>query len=136
MPYWLIGLVVLSLCFVLAFVIYGLWPKGSFVLIYLFAFVYILVVDGLEIVVSNYSNTMQQAMFVIYFFILILILLSGLFTSIKSMPLWAQYLTIFNPLRYFIEALREIYLKASIFSELYTHFLALLAFAVFLIFGR
>lgn len=130
-PYWLIGLCVLSLCFLLAFIIYGLLPKGSFVLIYLFACAYILVVAGLGLVVSNYSNTMQQAMFVIYFFVLILILLSGLFTSIKSMPLWAQYLTIFNPLRYFIEALREIYLKGSHFIELYTHFLALLAFATF-----
>ncbi|KAA6227241.1 MULTISPECIES: ABC transporter permease [unclassified Campylobacter] len=128
-PYWIIGLLVVSLCFILAFLVYGLLPKGSFLLIYLFVFVYILVITGFGLVISNYSNTLQQAMFVTYFFILILILLSGLMTSIKSMPLWAQNITFLNPLRYFIEALRLIYLKGSGISNLWPNLLILLAFA-------
>lgn len=112
-PYWIMGIVVVSLCFLLAFVVYGFASRGGYGSIFVFALVYILVVTGLGLVISNYSNTMQQAMFVSYFFILILILLSGLFTSIKSMPLWAEMLTLANPLRYFIESLRAIFLKGD-----------------------
>lgn len=112
-PYWIMGIVVISVCFLLAFVVYDFASKGGYGSIFVFALVYILVVTGLGLVISNYSNTMQQAMFVSYFFILILILLSGLFTSIKSMPLWAQMLTLANPLRYFIESLRAIFLKGD-----------------------
>lgn len=112
-PYWIMGIVVISVCFLLAFVVYGFASKGGYGSIFVFALVYILVVTGLGLVISNYSNTMQQAMFVSYFFILILILLSGLFTSIKSMPLWAEMLTLANPLRYFIESLRAIFLKGD-----------------------
>ena len=112
-PYWIMGIVVISVCFLLAFVVYGFASKGGYGSIFVFALVYILVVTGLGLVISNHSNTMQQAMFVSYFFILILILLSGLFTSIKSMPLWAQMLTLANPLRYFIESLRAIFLKGD-----------------------
>lgn len=112
-PYWIMGIVVISVCFLLAFVVYGFASKGGYGSIFVFALVYILVVTGLGLVISNYSNTMQQAMFVSYFFILILILLSGLFTSIKSMPFWAEMLTLANPLRYFIESLRAIFLKGD-----------------------
>lgn len=119
-PFWILGLVVLSLCFLLAWAVYGLTPKGGYALAYAFAVMYILVVTGMGLVISNYSNTMQQAMFVAYFFILILILLSGLFTSVKSMPFWAQILTYFNPLRYFIESLRYIFLKGGSLSDLFS----------------
>ena len=112
-PYWIMGIVVISLCFLLAFIVYGFASRGGYGSIFVFALVYILVVTGLGLVISNYSNTMQQAMFVSYFFILILILLSGLFTSIKSMPLWAEMLTLANPLRYFIESLRATFLKGD-----------------------
>lgn len=117
-PYWIIGLIVISICFLLAYLVYGLAPEGSFLSIYLFAIIYILIVTGIGLIISNYSSTMQQAMFVSYFFILILILLSGLFTSIKSMPLFAELLSDINPLRYFILSLRFLYLKGDFSLEL------------------
>lgn len=132
-PYWIMGIVVVSLCFLLAFIIYGFASRGGYGSIFVFALVYILVVTGLGLVISNYSNTMQQAMFVSYFFILILILLSGLFTSIKSMPLWAEMLTLANPLRYFIESLRAIFLKGDSLLDspfLWKDLCALLCFAL------
>lgn len=131
LPYWIIGFVVLSIAFELAYLVYGLAPAGSLGTIYLFAAIYILGVSGLGLVISNYSNTMQQAMFVMYFFMLILILMSGLFTPIHSMPQWAQYITIFNPLKYFMQVMRMVYLKGSGFSELEVQFLALSCFALF-----
>lgn len=130
-PYWIIGFLVLSICFALAALIYGLFPVGSLLTVYLFASIYVLVVSGLGLVISNHSNTMQQAMFVMFFFMLILILMSGLFTPVNSMPEWAQVIAACNPLKYFIDVMRMVYLKGSALTELTTHILALLGFALF-----
>ena len=128
-PYWIIGFVVLSLCMIIARLLYGLIPVGNLLTIYLFASVYILVVSGMGLVVSNSSSTMQQAMFVMFFFVMIFVLMSGLFTPVASMPYWAQKITNFNPLKYFIQVMRLIYLKGSGFSELLPQFFALCGFA-------
>jgi ABC-2 type transport system permease protein len=113
LPYWLIGFVVLTVCFILAWLIYGIVPVGHFLLIYFFAVLFVLVMSGFGLVISNYSATMQQSMFVMWFCLLVVILMSGLFTPISSMPEWAQLITRLNPLRYFMEVMRMVYLKGS-----------------------
>ena len=129
-PYWVIGFIVLGLCMILAALVYGINPAGSLLTIFLFATIYILVVSGFGLIISNYSDTIQQAMFVMFFFIMIFILTSGLFTPVASMPQWAQVITIFNPLKYFMQVMRLVYLKGSAFVELIPQFLALCTFAV------
>ena len=129
-PYWLIGLVVLTICFVLAWLLYGILPAGHFLTIYGLALVFLPVVSGFGLVISNHSATLQQAMFVMWFFMLILILMSGLFTPIHSMPEWAQWITRINPLRYFVEVMRTIYLRGGGFAELFPQLGALLVFAL------
>ncbi len=129
-PYWCVGFLVLTYSMTLAWLAYGLIPAGNLLTIYLFASIYILVVSGLGLVISNKSATMQQALFVMFFFLMIFILMSGLFTPVSSMPMWAQYLTKLNPLRYFIEVMRMVYLKGSSFAELVPYFRALCIFAV------
>jgi len=74
---------------------------------------------------------MQQAMFLMMFFVIVFILMSGLFTPIRSMPEWAQAITAVNPLRYFIEMMRMVYLKGSSLADLTVQLVALAAFAVF-----
>ena len=128
-PYWLIGFVVLTICFILAWLLYGILPAGHFFTIYGFALVFLPVVSGFGLVISNHSATLQQAMFVMWFFMLVLILMSGLFTPIHSMPGWAQWITRINPLRYFVEVMRTIYLRGGGFSELLPQLGALLTFA-------
>jgi ABC-2 type transport system permease protein len=129
-PYWLIGFVVLGLCMVLAALVYGIYPVGNLLTILLFAIIYILVVSGVGLVISNYSDTMQQAMFVMFFFMMVLLLISGLFTPVASMPHWAQIIAAINPLKYFIEVMRLVYLKGSGFAQLIPQFCALCGFAV------
>lgn len=131
-PYWIIGAVVLLICIGIGASVYRLYPVGSLGTIFLFASVYILVVSGMGLVISNYSDTMQQAMFVMFFFIMILLLMSGLFTPVSSMPEWAQKITILNPLKYFMEVMRLVYLKGSAFREMIPQFLALSGFAIVL----
>ncbi|MDR0420095.1 MAG: ABC transporter permease [Prevotellaceae bacterium] len=129
-PYWIIGFVILSICMGIAALVYGLKPAGSLAAIYIYAIIYILVVSGLGIVISNYSSTMQQAMFVMFFFMMTVILLSGLFTPISSMPQWAQTITTINPLKYLMEVMRAIYLKGSGMHELLPQLFALCGFAL------
>ena len=128
-PYWVIGIAVFTFCLTLAALVYGLIPIGNLFTIYLSVFVYILVVSGFGLIVSNHSSTLQQAMFVMFFFLIILILISGLFTPIASMPDWAQTFTLINPLRYFIEIMRMVYLKGSSISHITSQLGALLTFA-------
>ncbi|MDR1553197.1 MAG: ABC transporter permease [Prevotellaceae bacterium] len=131
-PYWVIGFFVLSISFVLAALIYGLYPVGNLWTVYLYAGIYILVVSGLGLVISNHSDTMQQAMFVMFFFMLIMLLLSGLLTPVSSMPDWAQAITKINPLSYFTQIMRSIYLKGSGIKDLLPQLYALSGFAVLL----
>jgi ABC-2 type transport system permease protein len=130
-PYWVIGFVVLTICMLLAYGVYGLYPAGNILIIYLFSLLFILAVSGFGLVVSNYSATMQQALFVMFFFVMIFQLMSGLLTPIRSMPEWAQWITVFNPPRYFIHMMRLMYLKGGTFSDLLTDFGALSGFVVF-----
>lgn len=130
-PYWAIGFVVLTICFVIAFITYGIIPKGNILTIYVFAAVFILSLSGLGLVISNYASTVQQATFMMFFFITSLIFLSGLYTPVESMPGWAQMVSNFSPLKYFIKVMRLVYLKGSGVTELIHSFLSLCGFAVF-----
>ena len=130
LPYWVIGLFVLTVAMIVAWLVYGLTPAGSIGLIYLGAALFILTISGFSLTIANFSETMQQTMFVMFFFIMIFMLMSGLLTPIDSMPDWAQKFTIILPPRYFVEILRSVYLKGTTFVELWTNYLALGIFAI------
>lgn len=129
-PYWCVGLVLLAYAMLLAFLVYGQVPAGNIAVIFLFASLFILVVSSLGLIVSNYSDTTQQAALVMFFFLVIFILMSGLLTPIAGMPSWAKAITTVNPLRYFIEVMRALYLKGSSLTDLLPHFFALATYAV------
>ena len=86
--------------------------------------------SGMGVTIANNSSTMQQTMFVMFFFVMIFILMSGLFTPIESMPTWAQWITYILPPRYFVEVMRSVYLKGTMFIELWPNYVALAVFAV------
>ena len=89
-PYWLIALFVITVCLLLAWLVYGITPVGPVWLIYVLAMLLALFFSSFGLIVSNYSDTMQQAMFVMWFFVVSIMLLSGLFTPTRSMPQWAS----------------------------------------------
>lgn len=132
LPYWLVGVFILTICMGLGVLVYGLAPVGSLGTIYVCSLAYIFVVAGMGLVISNYSDTMQQAMFVMYFFTMILLLMSGLLTPMASMPDWAQWMAAVNPLKYFVEIMRAVYLKGSSLADISGNLYALLGFAVVL----
>ena len=130
LPYWIFGYVVLTVCFGVALFVWKLQPVGSLALIYLFATLFVLGFSGFGLVVSNYAATTQQAMFMIFFFVLSFIFLSGLYTPVANMPDWAQFISSISPLKYIIEVLRMVYLKGSGFRDLLPNGIALLLFAI------
>ena len=130
-PFWVIGFILLSVAMLVGYVVYGLLPVGNLALIYLFAAIYLVIFTGFGLTISSISSTQQQAMLTTFFILIIFILLSGLFTPISSMPQWAQHLTQVNPVRYFIEVIRMIYLKGSTLADLQPHFIVSCLFAVF-----
>ena len=130
-PYWVIGFIVLSICFFVAWLFYGMISVGGYLEIYLFAAIFVLAFSGFGLVISNYASTIQQGMFIMFFFVITFIFLSGLYTPVSSMPEWTQTFSRFSPLRYMVEALRFIFLKGSNFFDLKWHFAALCGFALF-----
>ena len=129
-PFWILGLVVLSIGLLISWVFYSIIPAGSFLLIYAFAALYLLAVLGLGLLLSTFTSTQQQAMLISFFMMMIFILMGGLYTPIDSMPLWAQYFTRLNPVTYFIEVMRMVIMKGSGFSDIRQHFLITAGFAV------
>ena len=124
-PYWLIALFVITVCLLLAWLVYGITPAGPVWLIYVLAMLLALFFSSFGLIVSNYSDTMQQAMFVMWFFVVSIMLLSGLFTPTRSMPQWAYLTTYVNPMHYFIDAIRTVFIRGGGLHETAHQILAL-----------
>ena len=124
-PYWLIALFVITVCLLLAWFVYGITPAGPVWLIYMLAMLLALFFSSFGLIVSNYSDTMQQAMFVMWFFVVSIMLLSGLFTPTRSMPQWAYLTTYINPMHYFIDAIRTAFIRGGGLHETAHQVLAL-----------
>ena len=114
------------MCLLLAWGVYGITSKGPVVLIYLLALLLALFFSSLGLIVSNYSDTMQQAIFVMWFFVVLMLLLSGLFTPTRSMPSWAYATTYVNPMSYFVDAIRTVFVRGGGLSSIWHQVLTLL----------
>ena len=132
-PFVIIGLIQFTLGLVVGRFLFQIPIEGSLLLIYGFAFLFMLLSVGLGLLISAVSDTQQQAMFVVFFCLVIFILLSGLFSSTQDMPQWAQYLNLLNPLKYIIEVGRNVLLKGSTLRDMQSQFFTLLGMAIALI---
>ena len=112
-PYVVVAYTILFTCLLLTRLSYGYSCHGSVLLISLFTLAHIAVMASFGLLISNFSDNTQQAMFVIWFFSMVFMLMSGIFTPIESMPKWAEMITYANPLRYYADAMRSIYLKGG-----------------------
>ena len=131
-PFWVLGMVVLSLGMLIARVVYGIIPAGSILTIYIFSAVYLLAILGLGLLVSTFTSSQQQAMLISFFMMMIFVLLGGLYTSIDSMPAWAKLITKVNPVTYFVDVMRMVVLKGSSLFDIRYHLMVMGGFAVVL----
>lgn len=131
-PFWVIGVFVFTIgLFVIARFAYGIIPVGNIPLLYSFLAIYLIAILGIGLLISTYSETQQQAMSLAFFCMMVFLLMSGLFTSVDSMPAWAKWIAQFNPVTYFIEVMRMVVLKGSGLQDIKQHFIKMFAFAIF-----
>jgi len=115
--------------------IFHLTLAGSLLNLYLLIFLYLFTTLGLGLFVSTIAGTQQQALFLSWFFMVFMILLSGFFIPIDNMPGWLQKITLGNPLRYIMEAVRAIYLKGTPLKYLGSQILPLAGLGLFIFAG-
>ncbi len=130
LPFLIIGMVEFTIGLLIAYFWFNVPILGSVGLLYIFTFVYLILVLGIGMFISTITDTQQQALFLAWFFSVIFILMSGLFTPIESMPGWAQKLTYLNPIKYYVEVIRLVMLKGSSFSSIKTNFLIIVLSAI------
>lgn len=130
-PFWIMGLVTLSLGLLVSWLFYRIVPLGSIGLIYVFGMVFLFTLLGVGLLVSTYAETQTQATFVSFFVMMLFMLLGGLYTPIESMPDWAKLITKINPVAYFIEVMRMVVLKGSGFADVKVQFFSVLGLGVF-----
>jgi ABC-2 type transport system permease protein len=114
-----------------------LWFKipihGNVLLLLASTLIYLLVALGVGLFISTVSSTQQQALMSVFLFFFPANLLSGFIFPIANMPTLVQYITIFNPLRYYIVILRGIFLKGVGFEILWPQILILLIMGILIL---
>ena len=130
-PFWILGMITMTIGMIVAFVIFGIVPQGSYLTVYVFSAVYLLAVLGIGLLISTFSDSQQQATLFAFFFMMIFVLMSGLYTPIESMPNWAKIIAQLNPPMYFVKVIRAVFIKGSHFGDLLPDFLKIIGFAIF-----
>jgi len=129
-PFLIIGVFEMAFGLLVGHLFFNLPMVGSYWVLFLFTTIYLVVALGIGMFLSVISATQQQVMFLAFFFMLTFILMSGLFTPVESMPMWAQKVNIINPYAYFMRVIRMIILKGSGLSDIKNEIYSLLIYAV------
>ena len=117
-PFFIIGLLDLALGLSIGWLAFNIPFEGSLLLFFACAAIFLVAVLGLALFFSTMASTQQQFLFVAFFFVMIFILMSGIFTPTESMPLWAQQFNWVNPVAYLMRINRMVMLKGSGFSDI------------------
>lgn len=125
-PYVTVAYFMVFSCMLLSWIVFGYGCAGSLIDVCIFTLAHIIVMSSFGLLISNFSDNAQQAMFVIWFFSMIFMLVSGIFTPIESMPRWAKIVAYLNPLTYFADAMRGIFLKGSTLADTWRDLVCLL----------
>jgi ABC-2 type transport system permease protein len=112
-PFWILSLLIFSIGLALGKLVFDIPMRGSLGLVYLAAMIYLVVVLGLGLWISTITRTQQQAMFVAFFVLLVFLLMSGLFTPVDSMPVWAQRVAEANPVKHFVFIMRSVLVRGA-----------------------
>jgi ABC-2 type transport system permease protein len=126
LPFAAVGLLEVLLVTGAALLIFAIPFRGSMLLLLGCAAAFLLTTLGFGLLISTVSSTQQQAMMASFFFFMPAFMLSGFAFPIRNMPLTVQYLTFLNPLRYFMEIVRGIFLKGIGLTVLWPQVMALL----------
>ena len=122
-----VGIAMVDLCLITG--VATLWfhipLRGTLALLFLASLAYVVCGLGIGLLISTVSATTQEAFMTMFMFFLPAMILSGFFFPVENMPVAFQYLTLINPVRYYVEAVRAIFLKGAGIDVLWPQILAL-----------
>ncbi len=130
LPFAMLTFIEFVLAILVALFHYKVPLRGSILLLFCVSFIYLLNSLGLGIFISTIVKTRMQSIFLGWFFNIFAILMSGFFIPIRNMPIILQYLTYINPVRYFMEIIRGIFLKANNLYEIYPKIIIISVFSI------
>lgn len=130
LPFWLLSLVMMTLGLTVGKLVFDIPMVGSLWLVFGYTALFTPCMLGLGFLISNFAETQQQAMFTAWFFMVIFIMMCGLFTPVESMPDWAQALNTVNPVAYFVKFMRLVLLKGAEFQDIRENFYTVAGYAV------
>ncbi len=130
LPFWFIALLMLAFGLTVGKLLFNIPIVGNLGWLFMVAGVYLIVMQGVGLMISNTASTQQQAMFIVFFIMIVFIMMGGIFTPTYSMPVWAQYVNFFNPVAHFMKLIRMILIKGSAPIHFYRTLLLLIGFAV------
>jgi ABC-2 type transport system permease protein len=134
-PFWVLGMMMITVGMFVTRLVFGIAPLAGitgYLNIYAFAALYLVSFLGFGLLISTLVDTQQQSMFIAFFFMMIFVLMGGLYTNVDSMPEWAKWIVRFNPPSYFIEVSRMIFLKGSTLADVVPQILKITAFGIVL----
>jgi ABC-2 type transport system permease protein len=118
-PFLVLSYIEMAIVMTVAILVFNIPMNGSYLLLALLSFLYLMTTVGLGIFISTFTNTQQQAMFVAWFFMVFMIIMSGFFVPIQNMPESLQNLTYLDPMRFFLAIIRDIFQKGSSIQYLF-----------------
>jgi len=132
LPFLVLSTIVFTLGLGVGKLFYNIWPVGHFSVLYISLIIYLFAMLGMGLLISTYSETQQQAMSLSFFFTMIFNMMSGMFTSLDSMPAWARFVSNFFPPSHFIKIMRMVVMKGSGLGDIQSDLLWMFGIGMFL----
>lgn len=129
-PYFVLSALVFIIGMIVSYVLYDIRSAGSYLTVFVSMAAFLFALQGFGLLLSTYAENQQQAMSLGFFFMNILNMMSGLYTAIDSMPMWAKIMTGSFPLSHFIQVMRMVMLKGSSIAEVGDHLLIMIGLGI------
>ncbi len=123
-PYMITGYITMSFMLFVAYVIFGVYVKGSLLQLYGLTGIYLAGNMGIALIISGSASTQQQALLTSFLVLMPSVMLSGFMFPISNMPDPVRYATVCNPMRWYLEILRGIVMKDVGIADLWPAVLA------------
>lgn len=130
LPFAVVGLMDMGIVTAGALLIFDVPFRGSFAVLIGSVFLFLLTSLGVGLFISTISQTQQQAIMSAFLFATPTFMLSGFAFPIRNMPVPVQYLTYLNPMRYFLDIVRGIFLKGAGLSVLWPQLCVLAVYGI------
>jgi ABC-2 type transport system permease protein len=130
LPFVLVGFWDMLLVLGASLLLFHIPFRGSFGLLLLSTLLFLLTTLGAGLFISTVARTQQQAMMATSIFFQPFFMLSGFTFPIRNMPQLAQWLTYLNPVRFFMEIVRGVFLQGAGFQALWPQMATLAVFGV------